>query len=358
MKILQVITSLHIGGAERLISEMVPLFCEDGYQVDVLLFDGEDTPFKKKLQESGIKVYQFGNRCSVYNPLFIIKLIPFFKRYDIIHTHNTACQYFVAFAKLFLETKVRLVTTEHSITNRRREIAWFKPIDNFIYRQYDAIISVSDKTTESLNTYIGKNTIISTIFNGINLSLFQHAISLKMKGVVLKDVVYIITMIAGFRDEKDQDTLIRSLVYLPVEYGLCLVGDGIRRSISEALSNELHLQDRVCFLGIRDDIPEILKASDVVVMSSHAEAFGLAALEGMAAGKPVIASDIPGLAEVVRGAGVLFPKGDEKHLASEIEHLMNDQDYYQQISFQCSKRAMEYDIQKSITKYENIWQSL
>lgn len=104
MKILQVITSLYVGGAEKLIVDMVPLYLEQGYQVDVLLFDGTDTPFKKQLQARGVKVYHLRIGGSVYNPLFIFKLIPFLKRYDIVHTHNTACQYFAVLAK-YLDRK-------------------------------------------------------------------------------------------------------------------------------------------------------------------------------------------------------------------------------------------------------------
>ena len=96
MRILQVITSLHIGGAEKLIVDMVPLYQELGYQVDVLLFDGTETPFKRQLRAKGVTIYELGKGGSVYNPLYIFKLIPFLRKYDIVHTHNTACQLFAA----------------------------------------------------------------------------------------------------------------------------------------------------------------------------------------------------------------------------------------------------------------------
>ena len=96
MRILQVITSLHIGGAEKLIVDMVPLYQELGYQVDVLLFDGTETPFKRQVRAKGVTIYELGKGGSVYNPLYIFKLIPFLRKYDIVHTHNTACQLFAA----------------------------------------------------------------------------------------------------------------------------------------------------------------------------------------------------------------------------------------------------------------------
>lgn len=96
MKILQVITSLSTGGAEKLISEIAPMLRDKGHQVDVLAFDGADTAFKKALTDKGIKVYSFGKECNVYNPIFIFRLAKMMKNYDIVHTHNTAPQLFAA----------------------------------------------------------------------------------------------------------------------------------------------------------------------------------------------------------------------------------------------------------------------
>ena len=100
MKILQVITSLYIGGAEKLIVDMVPLYREQGHQVDVLLFDGTETTFKKQLRAKGVTIYEFSQGGWVYNPLYIFKLIPFLRKYDIVHTHNTASQLFAAFGSV------------------------------------------------------------------------------------------------------------------------------------------------------------------------------------------------------------------------------------------------------------------
>ena len=84
MKILQVITSLQIGGAEKLISEISPLLRDKGHEVDVLAFDGVETHFKRSLEEAGIKVSSFSKNCNVYNPLFILKLVKMMRNYDIV----------------------------------------------------------------------------------------------------------------------------------------------------------------------------------------------------------------------------------------------------------------------------------
>lgn len=106
MRILHVITSLDTGGAERLMVDLLPLLQNYGrIEVDLLLFNGVETSFKKELICKGVKIYQLNsvddleNRWCLYNPLNIFKLKRFLKRYDIIHTHNTACQYYVPITK-------------------------------------------------------------------------------------------------------------------------------------------------------------------------------------------------------------------------------------------------------------------
>lgn len=351
MRILQVITSLYTGGAEKLIVDLVPLYKEQGYDVDILLFDGTETPFKKQLQEKGVRIYHLGIGGSVYNPLFVLKLIPFLKHYDIVHTHNTACQFFVALTKYLFYRKVKLITTEHSTNNRRRNIVWFYSIDKFMYNQYDTIISISNLTADLLEQYLGISYPIKTIENGVNISIFQQAEPLDRNILYSTSLLCMITMVAGFRKEKDQDTLIRAMVFLPPEYKLCLVGDGERRKICENLVKKLGLVDRVVFTGVRTDISQVLKTSDIIVMSSYYEGLSLSSIEGMSVGKPFIASDVNGLREIVEGAGILFPQGNAEILAIIIKKLMNDKEYYRIVADQCMQRASEYDIRKMVNAY-------
>lgn len=355
MKILQVITSLRVGGAEKLIVDMIPRLQERGHEVDLLLFNGADTPLKEKLQKEQVRILEFGKGGSVYNPMFILKLVPLVRTYDLIHTHNTACQYFAAIAKIISFSKIRLITTEHSTSNRRRNKILFKILDRFIYKRYTRIVCISTKTTEHLSRYLNRKENIHTIFNGIPLSDFQHADGKGKVGIRKKEQAVIVTMVGGFRIEKDQDTLIRALSVLPERYCLWLVGDGARKQQCMELSEKYAVDDRVVFTGIRSDIPQILKASDVVVMSSHWEGFGLAAVEGMAAGKPVIASDVPGLSEVVGNAGILFEKGDSEDLARKIRELCEDEKYYRSIATRCMERASRYDISEMVDGYDTLY---
>ena len=118
------------------------------------------------------------------------------------------------------------------------------------------------------------------------------------------------------------------------------------------------LETRVSFLGVRMDVPDILEQSDVAVLSSHWEGFGLAAVEAMAAGRPLVATDVGGLHDVVSGAGILFPHGDDKALAEKIRHLCEHPDEYRLVAEQCQKRAMKYDISIMARKYLELYKAI
>ena len=93
-------------------------------------------------------------------------------------------------------------------------------------------------------------------------------------------------------------------------------------------------------------------------MSSHFEGLSLSSIEGMAVGRPFIASDVDGLREITNGAGILFPHGDARQLAKEIEQLMDDGEYYKNVADRCMKRAKKYDISKMVNEYERIYVDL
>lgn len=352
MKILQAITSLRIGGAEKLITEVAPLLREKGHQVDVLAIDAEDTNFKRLMEVDGFNIISFGKKCSVYNPKFFFKMAKLMRNYDVVHTHITATQLYGAFGSYF--SKAKMVTTEHATSNRRRGNILFKLMDKWMYSRYDSIISISEPCDESLKTYLGENYPFCVIKNGINIKKFSNAEPIDLGLGECKKI----TMVAGFRYEKDQPTLIKALRYLPTDYHVLLVGDGVERLNLERLISEEGLTDRVHLLGIRGDIPQVLKSSDVIVMSSHREGLSLSNVEGMCSGHPFVASDVEGLREVTNGYGLLFPHGDSKALAITVEKLCNDKAYAENIIAKCRERAKQYDIQKTVDEYEKIYKQL
>ncbi len=93
-------------------------------------------------------------------------------------------------------------------------------------------------------------------------------------------------------------------------------------------------------------------------MSSHFEGLSLSSVEGLSVGKPFIASDVDGLREVVKGAGVLFPHEDDKALAEEILKLEASEHYYNQVAQACYKRAQDYDISKMVDAYADVYRRM
>lgn len=358
MKILHVINSLSIGGAEKLLTELVPLQIEEGDQVDVIRFATGETDFARRLKDAGVKVLSLGHsEKDVYNPLFVFKLMRYINRYDIVHVHLFPAQYWVAIAAWLMRSKVCLVTTEHSTNNRRRGKWYWKILDRFTYNRYKCIIAISEKTKATLIKQIGSwaKDYVSVIPTGVNLKNIQEAEPFERGHFEEKDQSVLIAMIGRFAAAKDQDTIINAIGYLPESYIVLFVGDGPRKVICEQMAKKRKVYGRTRFLGMRSDVPKILKTIDIAVHSSHWEGFNLSIIEEMAAGKPVVASDVPGSTEIVQGAGILFPEGDAQMLAQEIKKLVEDTVYYSEIKAKCIERAKCYDIHIMKKQYDEIY---
>ena len=166
-------------------------------------------------------------------------------------------------------------------------------------------------------------------------------------------------MVAGFRDAKDQDTVVKALGLLNNnDFEVWFSGVGIRQEIVKQLAESFGVSDRVRFLGLRTDIPNVLRAADIIVMSSHWEGLSLSNVEGMSAHKPFIASDVNGLKEVTKGYGLLFPHEDAKALAEKINRLASDETYYNEIAERCYNRALEFDISNTVSGYADVYKNI
>lgn len=360
MKILQVITSLQIGGAEHVVVHLTKLLRQKGLTVDVVVFNGEETAFMRELKETRCRIYKLGH--GVYNIKYIPKLRRIMREYDIIHTHNSSPQLFAAIANIGLG-KV-LITTEHSTNNRKREHPMFSFVDKWMYSKYAKVVAISKIAEERLCSYLGlednqpncpMQSRIVTINNGVDVNAFYHAKDLPELAHQGK---FVTVMVAGFREAKDQRTVIRAIALLPDEYELWLVGDGVRRPEIEAEIINQNVTERVKLLGIRSDVPQILKSADVIVMSSHWEGLSLSNIEGMSSGNPFVASEVNGLKEVTAGYGILFPHGDAEALANVIKKLHDDSEYYRQVAERCYQRALQYDIRKMVDAYEQLYDTV
>lgn len=353
MKILHIINNLGSGGAERLLKELIPLMNKvEDLEVDLLLLTDKNSVFYESLITRGVKV-DIVKYKNMYDPRNIFEIKSHIVRgnYNIIHSHTFPTQYWVALTRLILRDKnVRFITTEHSTHNRRREKSYFRLIDQFIYSNYDTIVSITEKTKESLIKWIDpkrkkmdKHVVIE---NGLDIEKIKQALPYSKNDLVdsIDDNTKLVCMVGRFSEAKDQPTLIKAISELSDDVHLILVGEGPLMKDSKDLVNQLGITDRVHFLGFRQDVYKILKTVDIVVLSSHWEGFGLAAVEGMAAGKPVIASNIDGLADIVEHAGILFQARNDKELRAEISGLLTSHTYYEKIAISCSERAEKYNV--------------
>lgn len=351
MRILHIISSLEIGGAQRLLSELLPLQKKNN-EVRLLVFKRVNTSFQTSIEASGVEFISL--HCKYfYNPLIIKKLIPFIKQCDIVHVHLFPTLYWVAMAAYKCKG-VKLVYTEHSTHNKRRDINFFRPIERYIYGKYDKLISISQQTQYCLMDWLkaqqdDKRFIV--IENGVNLTSFSSRVP------IATDKKQII-MVSRFASMKDQETVIRAMMDINEDVELVLVGDGPNRAHCEEVTRDLGLANKVKFLGARSDIPELMTKAYIGVQSSIWEGFGLTAVELMAAHKPVVATNVNGLKQVVEGAGYLFEVGDAKKLAFYINEILKSKLLYETLADQCYERAKYYDINRMIIRYQEIYEEL
>ena len=373
MRILHIITSLRTGGAERLVAELARHHQAHGDEVEVLLFDGTRTPLVEELEKDGIPVHALGEGfAAMSNPLLLPALSRFLRKhkFDIVHAHNTSCQILTA-----LVPALTRVTTEHGTINRRRNWRWFRPIDRWMYGRYCRIVCVGEETRKTLSDWLKRPELdkkMSVIPNGIDRQRIVNASPAEDlcagpstssgSGTTTSSGTgpYKILMVSAFRPEKDQQTLIRAFERLPENYQLFLAG-GAETPEHQRIMDEckaLAKSLRVHFLGVRSDVPNLLAAADAVVLSSKHEGMSLSVLEGMASGKPMIASDVEGMRDLVGGAGLLFPQGDAEALATLIREVCENPEKAREIGHRCQERARQYDIAETATRYHALYEDV
>ena len=367
MKVLHIINNLGSGGAEKLLEDLIPLMNKmENVEADILLLTDEKNVFYDSLINKGVKVdvVKYRNMYDIRN-IFEIKKHIVDGDYDIVHTHTFPTQYWVALSRMFTENKkVKFITTEHSTHNRRREKFYFRYIDKLIYSQYDSIISITEKTRDNLIDWIDpkhkkvdKHVVIE---NGVDIAKIKAALPYKKNELIngITKNTKLICMVGRFTEAKDQPTLIRAVSKLSRDIHLVLVGEGPLMGDNKKLAEELGISDRVHFLGFRQDIPRILKTVDIVVLSSHWEGLSLASIEGLASGKPFIASKVPGLEEIVEGHGVLFEKGNYNQLCEIITSLLNDSKIYNETAKSCVQQSKKYELKNTVISLWKLYKKI
>lgn len=356
IKILHVINSLALGGAEKMVADMLPLLNESGATAHVLLLQNTPSPLSDALRDRGVTVISHGNS-GIYHPIHAWRIFRLARAYDVVHVHLFPSLYWAALAR-FLGAKARFVYTEHSTHNKRRGHFLFKHLDRWAYRRFDKIVCISEKVQQALMPQARlPESAYTVISNGIDLQALAAA-EPYAKTEFFPNPGLMLLQVSSFRYPKDQITLIRALALLPSNVNLMLVGEGPMQPECRREVATFNLTGRVFFAGNRNDVPRLLKTADVVVLSTHYEGVSLSSIEGMASGKPFVAAKAPGLADTVSGAALLFPPGNAQLLAVALEKLWSDPLLYTQTVAACEQRAKQYDLRQTVREHLQLYAGL
>jgi len=243
-------------------------------------------------------------------------------RYDIVHFHTARAHAMSIF--LGRRPRVRRVVTRR-MDYRLRGGGYAR----WLYdRGADAVVAISEGVREALVASGVPRTRITVVPSGVDAERFANASSAgaaERRRLGLGDDEIVLAIVGALEERKGHDVLLDAVARLSdLPLRVLCAGSGSRAQSLAARRDALGLGERVRFLGRVEDVPALLAAVNVVVMPSRHEGLGVAALEAMAAGRPVIASRVGGLPEAVGDAGVLVPHDDAQALAEAIRRLALD----------------------------------
>lgn len=356
LRVLHIIDSMAQGGAESLVKDMIPRMRTRGLDVALAVLTELDSPFERELRAQGIPFLPTAAG-GIYSPKHVFALMRRLEDFDLVHSHLFPAQLFTPLAAMLIGSKVPLLLTEHTTQHRRRK-KWLHPLEKWMYGRYTRVACVSEASAENLGAWVpGIGDRITVIPNGIDVRKFQQAIPVSRALIGIKGSSCLLLYVASFQERKDHGTLLRAVAQIS-EVDLVMVGDGELRGHYERQAEALGIAKRVHFLGARSDVAELLKMADIYVHVPIFEGFGIAAAEAMAAGKPIIASNVPGLAQVVSDAALLVPPSDSEALATAIRKLIASPELRSQLAGMALRRSDQFSIEKTVDAYVDLYREI
>ncbi|MFZ4615369.1 MAG: glycosyltransferase [Rectinemataceae bacterium] len=355
MKILHIINTLGMGGAERLLADLAPRLIARGDQVLILALSSQGDRYGSQLRLAGAEV-RYCRGKHIWSPKVVLEIAGELRRWDpdVVHVHLYPSLLWASLCKS-RQPRSLWMLTEHNTRRKGMGFPFLLVIERWIYRRYDRIIAISEAVRESLVARLDDAKVrITVIPNGVDLARFEHGSG---RPFPANDEVFSLLMVARFSRQKDQATILRALSILSPRFRCVFLGEGETLHELASQAKALCLEDRVEFAGARIEVPDFMARANAYVQSSHWEGFGIAAVEAMAAGLPVIASAVPGLAEVVQGAGLLFPPGDAAALAGTIESLAADGALAEDLVRRGRVRAKMFSIESNAAGYLAVYDS-
>ncbi len=317
MRIVHLVSSLKVGGMEQFVLRIAAVQSAD-HRVTVLAL--QDGPLREEARGMGLAVHVLGGSQKHLRALrgaaLLARLRP-----DIAHAHNQTSLHYAVLAKRVAGAKVVMTNHGQGMGSPRTPSA-------LEWRDTDSIIAVSQAVADRMRD-AGVADKVSVILNGVETKapMQGRAETRKALGLSAGVVGLMVARIDGF---KGHDALLQALAALKAKGVLLTVliaGDGAQRKNMEELAGSLGLNgSHIRFLGFRSDVPDLHEASDFFLLPSLTEGLPLSVLEAMAAGKPVVATRVGGIPELVEDGehGFLVPVGDNEALTRAIETLVRD----------------------------------
>ena len=286
---------------------------------------------------------------------------------DLLHVHYAVPHASVAYmAKKILADRgkhIPVITTLHGtdITLVGNDHS-YRPVVEFSVNHSDGVTAVSDYLKKETFSQFNISKEIEVIYNFIDFSRFKRVNKDHFKKAIAPNGEKILTHTSNFRKVKRVEDVIKvfSQVVSEIPSKLLLIGDGPERRHMEELCRELGLCEEIRFLGKQDAIEELLAVSDLFLIPSLTESFGLAALEAMACEVPVISTNAGGLPEVnIHGkTGFLCPVGDVDQMAKYAKVLLSDEDMYREFSKNALEQAKRFAIENILPDYVNYYEKI
>lgn len=367
--VLHLVLSLDMGGLEVVVVNFIKKMNKEQYLPMVCCLDSKGL-LAEVLELEGIEVFSF-QREPGFDIRLIFKLASAMKerRVKILHTHDWGAHVYGTLAAWIMKVPI-VVHTQHG---KLSPYTWKRKVFAFLMgRLIDQFVGVS----EDISGFAKKSGWvpegkIRTILNGINME--EHANSLfiadidKVKirqelGIPLDATV--IMNVARLSEEKDHFTLLKAFSYLKDRFDslfLVIVGDGPLMGTLKWYASNLEIEKNVTFTGMRRDVPVLLRCADLFVLSSKSEGISISLLEAMAAGLPVIATDVGGNSQlVIHGkTGLLVSPQSPQRLAEAFLELFHNRSLTKQMGESGFSRVNTgFGMDKMIHQYQEVYDNL
>lgn len=360
-----------VGGSGVVATELGKMLAEKGHEIH---FITSSLPFRLNRMYHNIYYHQVEvSQYSVfqyppYDIALASKMAEVIKRekLDLLHVHYAVPHAICAIlAKKMARKDIKIVTTLHGtdITVLGYDASLSNAI-RYAIEESDVVTAVSRSLIAETYDLINPNKHIDLVYNFIDERVYHKMPSDHLKqeyGILPNEKVII--HVSNFRSVKRVQDVVKSFakVVEKIPAKLLLVGDGPEISLVSRLVDSLHLHDQVLFLGKQENLEELYSISDLMLLLSEKESFGLVALEAMACGVPCIGTNIGGIPEVIQDgkSGYICNLGDINQIAQKAIYLLSDNDIH--------KRFSEYSIQivneyfhgeKIVEQYEDIYYQL